>query len=75
MNLSEKEKIDFIKQLAEIDDVAAEAGGYVLPPSSVKHSKKFEEDFTTMRKYCVEHNKKITELTIEDYGIMGIRPF
>lgn len=64
-----------IMDMRELDRLAEKAGGYVLPPSSVKHSKKFEEDFTIMRKYCVEHNKKIAELTIEDYDIMGIRPF
>lgn len=64
-----------IADMRELDELAEKAGGYVMPPSSVRHSKKFEEDFTTMRKYCVKHNKKIGELTIEDYDIMGIRPF
>lgn len=64
-----------IRVMRELDELAEKAGGYVLPPEEVKHSKKFEEDFTVMRKYCVANNKRFSELTVEDYDIMGIRPF
>ena len=39
--MSEKERIKFIKKLAELDDIAEKAGGYVTPPNSVEHSEKF----------------------------------
>ena len=64
-----------IRDMRKLDEIAEKAGGYVAPPGSVKHSKKFEEDFTVMRKYCVEHKKRFSELTDNDYDIMGIRPF
>ena len=44
-------------------------------PESVEHSKKFDEDFSIMRKYCITHKKRFSELTVKDYEVMGIRPF
>lgn len=73
--MSEKERIKFIKKLAELDDIAEKAGGYVTPPNSVEHSEKFEEDFSAMRKYCFTHKKSFSELTLKDYEVIGIKPF
>ena len=64
-----------IRAMRILDELAEEAGGYVLPPESVEHSKKFEEDFSVMRKYCVDNKKSFSELTVKDYDLMGIRPF
>ena len=64
-----------IRDMRELDELAEKAGGYVADPSTVKHSKKFEEDFSTMRQYCIKNKKKFSELTEKDYDIMGIRPF
>lgn len=64
-----------IRAMKVLDELAEEAGGYVVPPESVEHSEKFEEDFSIMRKYCIDNNKKFIELTIKDYDLMGIRPF
>ena len=64
-----------IRDMRELDSAAEEAGGYVIPPELVRHSKKFDEDFATMRQYCIKHGKKFDELTEEDYEIMDIRPF
>lgn len=64
-----------IRNMKILDELAEKAGGYVADPSKVKHSKKLEEDFRTMRQYCVKHKKKFTELTEQDYDEMGIRPF
>lgn len=69
--MSEKD----IRAMRKLDELAEKAGGYVVPPESVEHSKKFEEDFSTMRKYCISNNKSFSELTIKDYDAMGIRPF
>lgn len=64
-----------IRAMKILDELAEEAGGYVLPPEDVEHSKKFEEVFSVMRKYCIENKKNFSELTLKDYDLMGIRPF
>ena len=64
-----------IRDMRKLDELAEKAGGYVAPPNSVEHSKKFEEDFSVMRKYCSTHKKRFSELTVKDYDIMGKRPF
>lgn len=69
--MSEKDIMD----MRILDELAEKAGGYVVPPESVIKSKKFQEDFTTMRRYCITHKKKFAELTEKDYDEMGIRPF
>lgn len=64
-----------IRAMRKLDELAEEAGGYVVPPHLVAHSKKFEEDFSLMRKYCIDNRKTFSELTVDVYDIMGIRPF
>ena len=64
-----------IRNMRRLDELAEKAGGYVAAPNTVRHSKKFEEDFSTMRKYCVKHKKSFSELTEKDYDKMGIRSF
>lgn len=64
-----------IRDMRKLDELAEKAGGYVAPPNSIERSKKFEEDFSVMRKYCFTHKKCFSELTVEDYEKMGIRPF
>lgn len=64
-----------IRAMRKLDELAEEVGGYVVPPYLVVHSKKFEEDFSVMRKYCIENKKCFSELTDRDYELMGIRAF
>lgn len=64
-----------IRDMRELDEIAERAGGYVAAPDTVKHSKKFEDDFSVMRQYCIKHKKRFSDLTEEDYEKMGIRPF
>lgn len=64
-----------IKNMRKLDELAEKAGGYVAPPNYFEHSKKFEEDFSVMRNYCITHKKCFSELTVKDYKIMGISPF
>lgn len=64
-----------IRAMRVLDELAEEAGGYVVPPKAVEHSEKFEKDFSIMRKYCITNNKSFSELTVQDYDSMGIRPF
>ena len=64
-----------ILAMRKLDELAEQAGGYVVPPEAIEHSEKFENDFSVMRKYCVTNNKSFSELTVKDYDLMGIRPF
>lgn len=64
-----------IRAMRKLDELAEEAGGYVVPPHLAAHSKKFEEDFSLMRKYCIDNKKTFSELTDKDYELMGIRAF
>lgn len=64
-----------IRAMRVLDELAEKAGGYVVPLEMVEHSEKFEEDFSVMRKYCVDNKKSFSELTVKDYDLMGIRPF
>ncbi len=69
--MSEKD----IRDMRKLDELAEKAGGFVAMPNSAEQSKKFEEDFSVMRKYCIRHNIPFSELTAKDYDAMGIRPF
>ena len=46
-----------MRAMRKLDELAEEAGRYVVPPHLLAHSKKFEEDFSLMRKYCIENKK------------------
>ena len=64
-----------MRAMRKLDELAEEAGRYVVPPHLLAHSKKFEEDFSLMRKYCIDNKKTFSELADKDYELMGIRAF
>ena len=64
-----------MRAMRKLDELAEEAGRYVDPPHLIAHSKKFEEDFSLMRKYCIDNKKTFSELADKDYELMGIRAF
>ena len=62
--MSEKERIDFIKQLAEIDDVAAEAGGYVALNSDIENEPHY--NYREISKYCKEKGIEPLDMTLRE---------
>lgn len=62
-----------LKQIRELDAAAEKAGGYVLPPSEARVSKKREAEFSVMRQYSLKHKKSIQKFTDDDYRAMGIQ--
>ena len=64
-----------MRAMRKLDELAEEAGRYVVPPHLLAHSKTFEEDFSLMRKYCIDNKKTFSELADKDYELMGIRAF
>ena len=69
--MSEKD----IRDMKKLDELAEKAGGYVAVPNQLNKSRKFDEDFSTMRRYCVKNKISFSSLTENDYEKMGIRPF
>ena len=59
----EKERIKKLKSMAELDDLAAEAGGYVVPSNLCDFDGYVISRF---RKYCDSLGKKSSQLTSEE---------
>lgn len=62
--MSEKERVTFIKKLSELDDVAAEAGGYVAFNSDVENEPHY--DYRAISKYCKEKGIEPLDMTIRE---------
>ena len=65
--MSEKERITFIKKLAELDDIAEKAGGYVALNSDVENEPHY--NYPAISKYCKE--KGIPALPQDRQGVSG----
>lgn len=65
----------FMKSMIEFERAAEKAGGYVIQPGNAYYDPEFEDDFATYRRYCVEHKKRLIDLTEDDWKAMGIAPF
>lgn len=64
MIMSEKERVMFIKKLSELDDAAAEAGGYVAFNSDVENEPHY--DYRAISKYCKEKGIEPLDMTIRE---------
>lgn len=62
--MSEKERVMFIKKLSELDDAAAEAGGYVAFNSDVENEPHY--DYRAISKYCKEKGIEPLDMTIRE---------
>ena len=62
--MSEKERVMFIKKLSELDDAAAEAGGYVAFNSNVENEPHY--DYRAISKYCKEKGIEPLDMTIRE---------
>lgn len=56
----------------ELEAAAEKAGGFVAAPWSLEENPKGMREFSAIRQYSVQHNKTISELTDEDYRMIGI---
>lgn len=56
----------------ELERLAEEAGGYVVPPWDQKSDPKKEKEFAIIRKYSLKHGIPISKLTDKDYREMGL---
>lgn len=69
----EEERTAWFDAMAELDDAADKAGGYVVLSSEIERDEEFVRNFSTFRRYCVAHNIKDTKnLTQKDYTAMGL---
>ena len=62
--MSEKARVMFIKKLSELDDAAAEAGGYVAFNSDVENEPHY--DYRAISKYCKEKGIEPLDMTIRE---------
>lgn len=62
--MSEKERITFIKKLAELDDIAEKAGGYVALNSDVENEPHY--NYPAISKYCKEKGIEPLDMTIRE---------
>lgn len=64
MIMSEKERVIFIKKLAELDDVAANAGGFVALNSDIENEPHY--NYRAISKYCKEKGIEPLDMTLRE---------
>ena len=64
MKMSEKERIAFIEKLAELDDMAEKAGGYVALNSDIENEPHY--NYRAISKYCKEKGIEPLDMTIRE---------
>ncbi len=64
MIMSEKERVTFIKKLAELDDVAANAGGFVALNSDIENEPHY--NYRAISKYCKEKGIEPLDMTLRE---------
>lgn len=62
--MSEKERVAFIKKLAELDDVAANAGGFVALNSDIENEPHY--NYRAISKYCKEKGIEPLDMTLRE---------
>ena len=62
--MSEKERVTFIKKLAELDDVAANAGGFVALNSDIENEPHY--NYRAISKYCKEKGIEPLDMTLRE---------
>lgn len=62
--MSEKERVIFIKKLAELDDVAANAGGFVALNSDIENEPHY--NYRAISKYCKEKGIEPLDMTLRE---------
>lgn len=64
MIMSEKERVTFIKKLAELDDIAANAGGFVALNSDIENEPHY--NYRAISKYCKEKGIEPLDMTLRE---------
>lgn len=62
--MSEKERVTFIKKLAELDDVAANAGGFVALNSDIENEPHY--NYRAISRYCKEKGIEPLDMTLRE---------
>lgn len=62
--MSEKERIAFIKNLSTLDDLAADAGGFVALNFDIKNEPHY--NYKAISKYCKEKGIEPLDLTLRE---------
>ena len=62
--MSEKERVTFIKKLAELADVAANAGGFVALNSDIENEPHY--NYRAISKYCKEKGIEPLDMTLRE---------
>lgn len=62
--MSEKERISFIQKISELDDIAAEAGGFVALNSNIENEPHY--NYRAISKYCKEKGIEPLDMTLRE---------
>lgn len=62
--MSEKELVSFIKKISELDDVAANAGGFVALNSDIENEPHY--NYRAISKYCKEKGIEPLDMTLRE---------
>ena len=69
--MSEKERVTFIKKLAELDDVAANAGGFVALNSDIENEPHY--NYRAISKYCKEKGIEPLDMTLRELNLFIVQ--
>ena len=64
MVIPEKERISFIQKISELDDIAAEAGGFVALNSDIENEPHY--NYRAISKYCKEKGIEPLDMTLRE---------
>lgn len=62
--MSEKDRISFIQKISELDDIAAEAGGFVALNSNIENEPHY--NYRAISKYCKEKGIEPLDMTLRE---------
>lgn len=64
MLIPEKDRISFIQKISELDDIAAEAGGFVALNSNIENEPHY--NYRAISKYCKEKGIEPLDMTLRE---------
>ena len=67
----EKERTSFIKKLAELDDVATNAGGFVALNSDIENEPHY--NYRAISKYCKEKGIEPLDMTLRELKLFIVQ--
>lgn len=69
--MTKEERVTFIKKLAELDDAAAEAGGYVAFNSDIENEPHY--NYRAIIKYCKEKGIEPSDMTTRELNMFIVK--